>query len=697
MRLRLSLTTLAISLFISYTANAQTDSTHYDLGRISVNKNFTQNITVKASDLERYQFNYITDALKVFFYGTFTNPSSVVYVIDGNIVNDVNAYSIQDVEEITLVQSALGQVSGAGPAQQMILIKTRRGDPGKQGIVASNQTSLVNGRNNLNYSNANSPTGIYNQAYLGAYKNYTNADIGASAGFLHNVSPQVLPGTFTAVDPFHYNQLRLNAYADTRLWKGSSLSFGVNYTPQANNDAYLVNENTPTTQLNFTNGAHESQRLFNTNIALRSHIAGGLTNTLSAVYNHYTDNIRDTTTQTFTNQGSNPNITHTRETGYQAESAFLIRDNLAYHQQIGDWSIDPSLNFMYRHIKDTLNLIESAYQDSVSNGNNFLYQSYQNANYNLSLLTPSLDIYYKDIFDIQGGFIGILNKDNFSANLPVQHVLPFVSASLNISEMAHLQTFKIRVFASFSRQNEFLDDPFVSLSAFTLQGFENATGTYSGTTNPILPSSFNEFQPYNNYQAGFALTLWKHFSVNYNFRENYYGILAEYAIPAGGNGTELVDVYQNAKAVTHSVALNYNFHSGNFDWATGLTATTSKLQLVDQPGNQANSYLANGHRWTGGFTNRFTYSNFFAGLDVLYQAGQRPYDLENWQPIYPSYVPPSNTNSFSLQNLYVGTRVKINHLKYAEIYLNTRNILQNKASDITDERRFYGFGFKLNL
>ena len=66
-----------VSLFLLNTAKAQTDTTHYDLGRILVKKNFTQGITVKASDLERYQFNYITDALKVFFYGTFTNSSSV--------------------------------------------------------------------------------------------------------------------------------------------------------------------------------------------------------------------------------------------------------------------------------------------------------------------------------------------------------------------------------------------------------------------------------------------------------------------------------------------------------------------------------------------------------------------------------------------------------------------------------------------
>ena len=61
------------------------------------------------------------------------------------------------------------------------------------------------------------------------------------------------------------------------------------------------------------------------------------------------------------------------------------------------------------------------------------------------------------------------------------------------------------------------------------------------------------------------------------------------------------------------------------------------------------------------------------------------------------YIAPSNINSFSLQNVYVGTQLKITRVKYAEVFANGRNILQNKTSDITDNRRFFGFGFKVGL
>jgi hypothetical protein len=702
MRKHLLLIAGIISLFIFNTANAQTDSTHYDLGRISVSKSFTQNITIKAGDIERYQFSNISDAINVFFSGTFThsstNSTSVVYVIDGNIVSDVNAYSIQDVEEITLVQSALGQVSGGSSSQQMILIKTRRGGPGKQGIIASNQTGLVNARNNHNYSGANKPAGIYEQAYAGAYKNYTDGDIGISADYLHDTYPQILPNMYTNADPFHFNRLKLNAYADARLWKGTGLSFAANYAPQVTNETYLFNESTANSLLQVTGKSHASQHIFNTNIALSSHIIAGLTNTFSGGYNNYRYNEGGTYYAFFTEPGAGySNATHTNISAYQEANTWLLKDNLAYHQQLGDWNIDPSVNFMYRHLKDTLNYLQLSYQDSLSSPAQ-ANASYSKATFKLSLLTPSLNIYYKNVFDIQGGFVAILNKENFGPNFPVQHLLPFVSASLNISEMAKLQAIKLSVFGSFARQNAFLIDPYVSLSGFELEGFSNITAPQFNQSELFGVSSFNIYQAYNNYQGGFMFGVTKNFTVDYNFRKNYYGTLAEFIIPVNIAEAQLEEFYEKANAITHRIGFRYIIHSGNLNWVSGLNATESKLQLANSAISPAiNQYLDKGHRWTGGFTNRFVYHDYFAGLDILYQVGQRPFSLEHWQPQDRDYMPPSNANSFSLQNLYIGERVKVSHLKYAEIYLNTRNILQNKTSDITDERRFYGFGFKLNL
>jgi hypothetical protein len=644
MKLRLFFTTLSISFFIANITNAQTDSTHYDLGRIMVKKDFTQSITVKAADIERYQFSNISDALKVFFSGTFTNAgtnsTSVTYVVDGNIVDDVNNYSIQDVEEITLVQSALGQVSGAAPSQQMILIKTRRGGAGKQGITIADQTSFVDARNNENIKDPTKTTGIYEQAYAGAYKNFTNADLGFSVDYLHDVYPDVAPNTYSFADPFHFSRLKLNGYTDTRLWKGTSLHFGINYSPQVTNEAYLLNENTNSYDLDYAEKYHMSQHIFNTNVALNSHIAAGLTNTLSAGYNHYHFNEDDMGDSFFTEPGEGySQATYSTLNAYQQATILLLKDNLVYHKAIGNWNIDPSLNFMYRHVTDTLSLKEQTFEDSVSTP----YAgsvSGSKGTFKLSLLTPSLNIYYKNILDIQGGFVAILNKEDIGSNYPVQRMLPFVSASLNISEAAKLQAVKLSIYGSFSRQNDFLNDPYVTLSGFTLLGFAGANiPQYSSI--PISYSPYNTYQTYNNYQGGFVFGLGRNFTLDYNFRKNYYATLAVFLIPIDANETGQEDLYEKVSAITNRAGISYTIHSGIFTWVTGLNTTESKLQLANAAISPSlNQYLSTGHRWTGGFTNRFTYKNLFAGLDILYQVGQRPYSLEGWQTEDADYIAP---------------------------------------------------------
>jgi hypothetical protein len=91
---------IALAVCLSFSkAYSQNDTSHYDLGRLRVNKNLTQSITIKGSDLQRQPFANISDALNVWFYGIYTNSNYVVYVVDGNIINDVNAYNIHDIEE----------------------------------------------------------------------------------------------------------------------------------------------------------------------------------------------------------------------------------------------------------------------------------------------------------------------------------------------------------------------------------------------------------------------------------------------------------------------------------------------------------------------------------------------------------------------------------------------------------------------
>jgi len=295
----LTLTALIISLFTA--ANAQTDTSHYDLGRISVKKDFTQSVTVKGSDLERYQFSDLADAINVWFNGTYSNASTLVYVIDGNIIADVNAYSIYDIDEITLVQNALSQVSGVSPDQQMVLIKLKTNRPGKQGVEAAGQTSVINLRNPANNPISKTTSSFYDQYYVSGYKNFDKVHLGLSADYQRDVFPglsiqnsSVGTGTpnintFSSFNPPNSNRFKINGFADATLWKGSTINIGVNYVPQVNSytaDFTSTNAYSPGYIASVNDMGKLSQHLFNTNLALKTSIVKGLSNTLSAAYSH---------------------------------------------------------------------------------------------------------------------------------------------------------------------------------------------------------------------------------------------------------------------------------------------------------------------------------------------------------------------------------------------------------------------------
>ncbi len=72
-------------------------------------------------------FVNLSDAISVWLYGVYTLPSTVVYIVDGNPVVDVNSYSVFDIEEVTLVQSAAALSGTSGTQQEVVLVKTKRG------------------------------------------------------------------------------------------------------------------------------------------------------------------------------------------------------------------------------------------------------------------------------------------------------------------------------------------------------------------------------------------------------------------------------------------------------------------------------------------------------------------------------------------------------------------------------------------
>lgn len=75
------------------------DSTRLDLGWLTIDKDLAQTITVKGADLEKMPFVNLSDAIRAWFFGGYTVPGTLAYVVDGNPVTDVNLYPIYEIEE----------------------------------------------------------------------------------------------------------------------------------------------------------------------------------------------------------------------------------------------------------------------------------------------------------------------------------------------------------------------------------------------------------------------------------------------------------------------------------------------------------------------------------------------------------------------------------------------------------------------
>jgi hypothetical protein len=679
-----------LAVFVFSVADAQDDSLYYDLGRVLVKKSGTQTVSIKGKDLEKYQVSDLSDAINVWLYGTYTKNTSIIYVIDGNIISDVNAYSIFDIEEVTLVQTAVAQSSGAAAGQQMVLIKTRTNRAGKKGIEVNGQNSLV-GLNSKNIApGATASNQVYDQYYIAAYRNYKNANIGLTADYQRDVDPGSTGNGLELLDPAHYNRLKLNAYADVKLGKRSILIIGANYVPQTNNLSYTKDTTAygvPPLPENIFYKSHISQHMANANINLKTDIATGLTNRFSVAYNHYnyfeSDYLNDVV-DTFTNR-SLPNFAENSHN-------LLVRDYLSYHNTLLDsLKINWTLNMTYRNFEDSLAYHLTTvfftphtptYTSTQPSGTHFGYENL--------MLTPTFDLYYKEVVNAQGGFVALLDKGKAGPGTgPAGHFFPFFTTSFNPAKLLGIPFIKWQIFASYARQSPLLADNYSTLAAFNLM-------TPPGSV-PYNVKNFNLYQQYDNYQTGTSVGLTRNFSITYSYEYKYYQYYAE--DPNGDSDINGGIQYlpYNGRSVTSRFSLLYNLHAHNFTWNAALNGAETHLEVVDNPALAATSnaaYLSAGHRWSGGYTNRFEFNSVFAGLDFLYQDGARPDDLINAIPTANNFIAPSANDSFTLQNAYFGVRIKVPHMKFIEIYANGRNILQNSSSNITDGRRFFGGGFK---
>lgn len=689
MRKNLNYLLSALTIFVTISASAQSgldtstikplcgSDSLIDLGRIKIRKDLAQTITIKARDLEHMPFDNLADALAPWLQGALTSPATLVYVIDGNIMNDVNAYSIHDIDEITVVQNALARVNGAQRLQQLVLVKTKRYSASSR-ISVSGQSFLVKNKFDGYPGDIKSESNFYHQYTVTAWKAIGETRMGLNASFLRDVMPAQKSDIMKTNAPHHVNRYRFFGWFDASLGEGHSVAVRLNFVPQSTGYDY---------RSNFENSGYNyqlRQTLFNPSIKLSNRLLNGLTNEINISYL----SARVPTDSRFYSNSQQGDLFESKGEGLNKFNNFLIRENLAWQKDFGKWQVMPALNFTFRSVKD---FTRGSFADYTNGQPSNLSTFAITRKLEAYVLSPSASIAYSNSFYMIGGISTDLGDETGPAG---EGIFPFASLTFDVLRIKNADNpSSLKLFGSFSKGADFGDLNFNQADLITqpqsIPGY-----SLTGVFGPVLfTSPYPENPQLNGIQAGLMYSSPNNrVQINYNYdnREYLEQVLRPVVVPP--NGMAWAYTWINYAYAGHRLGLTTRIiDRPDFSWSLGFNATTFSIKYKDpQVTPLPNNEIFNNNDktlWTGGFTNRLFYKKFIFGLDLLYLLNEERYS---------NSAVPKNFNNWRINNVYAGYHLQVKG-RQLEVYISSRNCLQNKNSFFIDDRQFYGAGFKIAL
>jgi hypothetical protein len=599
----------------------------------------------------------------------------MAYVVDGVMINDADAYSIYDIEEITIVQNALSQANGAGNLQTLALITTKKSKSTKPRFSFAGQAFVVDRKMDAekNYFN------FFNQYNLTGSANIGKVAVGGSVNFLHDEMPVAKAKDESASTAPDLNRFRLHIWAQTDLGKKSKIALHANYTPQFGDGQYTDGF---TGSLN-KHSVNFNESLVNATLDLQTAFTSVLHNKFSV---GYTANNQKGTEEVKHNYFVNGDSVSYGQLGKNDAGlkghTFFINDNIGYNWTLRNWSVEPAVNINFQSIKFDSHS-GSSINDGVQGSTRNL--SSQNGKGNFLTIAPSVAITYKNIVNVQGGFMQdvstIVQKDYDESGL-----YPFVNVAANV--LPAISKISWKVYGSYAKTfalNNF--SMFQVNDLVSYDDFFSTTGTGTGTvfgTSPYVPAVTRHYD--DRYQAGSDFSFFnKRITLAYNYLNTSDVEYAQLVTP----NQQYIFYSGKYNMQRHQVSVTGNvLQSGAFKWRTGLFVNFFKNNMnfedltvnVDEKPN------------SGGWTNRFSYKRFSAGADLLY--------LINGQRIESDGVSLKmiKHNSLLLQNVYLAYALHSTALPNMSIYISSRNTADSNIMPLAiDNRRFYGAGVKFDF
>jgi len=676
-------------------AFAQNDSTRLDAGVLVLKRGLTQTLTIKGTDLEKMPFTDLGSALGAWMYGAYTNYNTITYVVDGNIVSDVNMYSIYDIEEVVLVQNAAVQANLPGGMQQLALITTKKGGKGKLGLDAAAQGGVVTASDHT--------SNIYQQYYIRGYGNSRNMSYGLSVDGQRDVLPSMKEAGTHVITPDGLDRLRLNGFFTVRAGDKNTIEVHVGYAPQKKDSAKTFpSYYQPATSMKINGNDH--QHNFVPWARWHGEWLPGLSNDLQV---GYLSGLEKGTLRNGNIFSATVGDTATYSTGHAHMDHLYIRDRLSYRAHAGGWTIEPSLNFSYEHLNDLGEWIQSTVDDpagvsGVGSGSG-LYSTNESEQWyktKIYVLTPTVDFGYKNFFDLQGG---VLTNISHAPGLSFgRRLYPYATLSLDILHWLKAESCTgLTVFGSYAERDAMTiqDYGLLDLSRGSTLGLLNqfmGGGLDGGSSLGTIGSGIAIASPMPDtrlwtWSMGTRLSLCKdRLVLNYHF-ERYNGLdLDEMVFPGGGVYYQFI----KETGTLHNGSISARVTNGkDFSWQTGINTTVLTHKAPDLFGGYSISsslgdYNMKHSSWTGGWVNRLGYKDFSLGVDMQYH--------------FSELVPGSSANlvrhnSFLMQELYAGYKLHLAKGRLVDVYVNARNLVQGKSSTLADQYKYYGVGGKLAI
>jgi hypothetical protein len=643
-----------LPLFLS----AQTDSSRYDIGYVTLNKSFTQTITIRGEDLEKMPFVNLSGALHAWLLGAYVQPGMLAYVVDGNPVTDVDMYPIYDIEEVIYVHNAVGTAAYGNSLQELVLIATRSGKE-KEGIRVAAQTGLVKG----NIAGDDTHSGMYHQYYLGAYRNMDKVSFGASAGWQQDIQPAIT-SLSPQFPPGDLQRWRLNGWLDWRPDKQDNLRVTMGYSPQRMSFGFVTSTVVQFTALTKKMADH----LLAPTLTWKHRWGRGWLNKFDAGYLHRTGEENDEQLDSNTYSGSNSYQVYDGRVSGKTEQ-LALRDRLSLEEKTGAWQFVPALDISYQRIREQSYLFQFQQSTTLSAQEMGLEQ-----NASLFYLTPAVEISLAKAWNAGGGvMVNAGSRTEGSDN----RLFPFATTAIDLLGLNVKQRgSSLKLFGSYARR------PLLYVIDYSLGdvseagGGQNLYGIYRAPANYFINNIVNGLpgpggnQPgYWTWETGVAYSTAKgRVNVQYGYERRNFSLVIL-------NGNYFG--YEPSTGTFHHMDMRFRvIDSKETSWLTAFNMT-----LMRTPGGVGNTF-------SGGWVNRLQSGRFSAGLDLVYlfHSGDSVFN-----PILPSKV-----NSAELSNIYAGYRWKLGP-GTLEFFFEARGLLRSKNSDMPDIRKFYTVGGSYSL